>query len=164
MGFADAIRTCLQKYVTFSGRATRAEFWWFWLFVTLATLAGSLIDNLVFGVPGGDGWVSGLTGLALFLPSISVAVRRLHDIGRSGWWWWLALIPFVGWIVLLVWHCQPSAPGANRFGPDPFGREVVRPMAPAGDLSAMASPLPQVPRRAEEPPPLPPAPEDRPGQ
>lgn len=164
MGFADAIRTCLQKYVTFSGRATRAEFWWFWLFVTLATTAGSLIDKFVFGVPGGDGWVSGLAGLALFLPSISVAVRRLHDIGRSGWWWWLALIPFVGWIVLLVWHCQPSAPGANRFGPDPFGREVVRPMAPAGDLSAMASPLPQVPRRAEEPPPVPPAPGDRPGQ
>ena len=75
-----------------------------------------------------------------------------------------ALLVLVGWIVLLVWHCQPSAPGANRFGPDPFGREVVRPMAPAGDLSAMASPLPQVPRRAEEPPPVPPAPGDRPGQ
>lgn len=149
MDFQTAIRRCLQNYATFSGRAQRAEFWWFWLFGILVSTVTALIDLWIFDRPNGEGWVSALAGLALFLPSISVSVRRLHDIGRTGWWWWLALIPLIGWIVLLVWYCQRSEPGANRFGPDPLGREVVRPMAPAADLSAMTTPLPQVPRRPD---------------
>ena len=150
MGFGDAIRTCLQKYATFGGRAARSEFWWFWLFGVLASLVAGVIDNALFGAPAGDGWISALVGLALLLPSLAVSVRRLHDIGRSGWWWWIAVIPVIGWIVLIVWYCQASQPGTNRFGPDPMGREVVRPMAPTADLSAMATPLPEA-RTTEKP-------------
>lgn len=147
MGFGDAIRSCLQKYATFAGRAPRSEFWWFWLFGGLVSAVCGVIDTAILGAPAGEGWLSALAGLALLLPSLAVSVRRLHDIGRSGWWWWIALIPIIGWIVLIVWYCQASQPGTNQFGPDPLGRQVVRPMAPAADLSAMTTPIPEVPKR-----------------
>ncbi|MCZ8235565.1 MAG: DUF805 domain-containing protein [Inhella sp.] len=99
MGFTDAIKTCFSKYATFSGRATRAEYWWFFLF----TFLGSLIPivGLIFA-------------LAVLIPSIAVAVRRLHDTDRSGWWILIGLIPLVGFIVLLVFYCQESKE-PNRF-------------------------------------------------
>lgn len=159
MDFATAVRHCLQNYATFSGRARRSEFWWFVLFNLIVTTVTTLVDGTLSGAgPGTPGVTNAISGLLLFLPSLSVAVRRLHDIGRSGWWWWLFAIPFIGWIILIIWYCQQSQPGINRFGPDPLGREVIRPMAPTADLSAMTSPLPEVHRSAPPDVAAPPAP------
>ncbi len=139
MGFGEAIKTCFGKYASFTGRARRSEFWWFFLFWWLGTVIFNLIDNaaglvLNFGsdtietsggvitfTSSGLGILSTIWGLALVLPFISVAVRRLHDTNRSGWWWWIQLIPCVGFIVILVFMLLDSTPGDNRFGPNPKG-------------------------------------------
>lgn len=136
MGFADAVRSAFSKYATFSGRARRAEFWWFALFQFLGNIAAGVLDAVVFGVSvmppavdleSGTGFevftpsvFGGAFALATIIPAISVAVRRLHDLDRSGWWWWLWLIPIVGWIVLLVWYVSRGTVGPNRFGTDPI--------------------------------------------
>jgi len=116
VSFADAVRTVFSKYATFSGRARRSEFWWFTLFAIIVYIVVGIIDaaikNAVLGV---------IVALALLLPSLAVTVRRLHDTGRSGWWILIGLIPFVGAIVLLVFECQDSQPGANNYGPSPKG-------------------------------------------
>lgn len=104
MTFGESIKSCFSKYATFSGRAPRSEYWWWTLFALLASLALSMIGDTF----------SGVFSVAVFLPSIAVAARRLHDIDRSGWWQLVALIPVIGWIVMLYWLVQPpKAP--NRF-------------------------------------------------
>jgi uncharacterized membrane protein YhaH (DUF805 family) len=104
-----------KKYAVFDGRATRTEFWTFTL--------GNMVVGVVLAILGGisDGFVvlSYLFSLATFLPSLAVGVRRLHDTGRSGWWWLIGLIPLVGAIVLLVFFVQDSQPGTNEYGPNP---------------------------------------------
>lgn len=124
MSFADAVTTVLQKkYADFSGRARRSEYWWYYLFTVLLTLA----INIVFGIIGSDFLtyaVSGIVGLALLIPGLAVGARRLHDTGRSGWWllliliFWLCLIPL---IVLIVFFVMDSTPGDNKYGPNPKG-------------------------------------------
>jgi len=131
MDFMTAVKTCFSKYVTFSGRAQRSEFWWFALFTIVVNFILTIVDSTLFGtVTTGAGsfqaqtdmpFLSGIFGLAVFLPSISVAVRRLHDTDRSGWWWWLILIPLIGFIVLIVFYATRGTAGANRFGNDPLG-------------------------------------------
>jgi uncharacterized membrane protein YhaH (DUF805 family) len=131
MGFADAIKNNFSKYVTFSGRAPRSEFWWWILFTFIANLVLGAIDIALFGhtvVEAGSisaytnfSPLAGIFSLVVLLPSISVAVRRLHDTDHSGWWWWLALIPLVGIIVLIVWWATRGTLGPNRFGEDPLG-------------------------------------------
>lgn len=112
MDFGTAIKTCFAKYATFEGRARRSEFWFWTLF--------NFIVGLVFGWIPIIGQIIGcIISLALFIPSISVAVRRLHDTGRSGWWWWIGLVPFVGWIILLIFYCQDSQAEANEYGANP---------------------------------------------
>jgi uncharacterized membrane protein YhaH (DUF805 family) len=107
---------CLQNYVTFSGRARRKEFWMFFIFYMIF----AVVIGFVEGLAGMETPVlSCIYGLALLLPSLSVLVRRLHDIDKSGWWFWIALVPFVGGIVLLVFECMEGTKGDNRFGPDP---------------------------------------------
>ena len=86
------------------------------LFYFIVYLAAGFIGLAVGGVHGLRG-LEGLAWVVLLLPSVSVQVRRLHDIDRTGWWWWLWLIPEIGTIVLLVWACMPGTPGENRFGP-----------------------------------------------
>ena len=103
MGFAEAVSTCLSKYATFDGRASRPEYWWFALFGVLVSIVGSIID-----ATAGTYVVGLLLGLALLLPSLAVGVRRLHDTGRSGWWLLIAIIPLIGGIWLIVLLCQPS--------------------------------------------------------
>ena len=121
MDFTTAVRTCFQKYVTFSGRAQRSEFWWFALFNLVGSFVLGLVDAILFGWASDDPqFLNGIFGLVMFLPSISVAVRRLHDTDRSGWWWWLVLIPLIGWIILIVWYATKGTDGPNRFGPDPL--------------------------------------------
>src|SRR5690242_16512153 len=103
MSFGEAVSTCLRKYVTFDGRATRPEYWWFFLFTVIVYIVAAILDaathTFVFVI---------LVGLGLLLPAIAAAVRRLHDTGRSGWWYFVALIPFIGGIWLIVLLAQPS--------------------------------------------------------
>ena len=153
MTFGDAIRTNFSKYVTFSGRAQRSEFWWWVLFVFVANLVLSWVDIALFGTTevtdgGFSGQtntpiISGLFGLATLLPGISVAVRRLHDTNRTGWWYWIALIPLVGIILLIVWWATKGTDGPNRFGDDPLNPGVGGGYRGEG---LTASPVPNVPR------------------
>ncbi|HIE1101898.1 MULTISPECIES: DUF805 domain-containing protein [Stenotrophomonas] len=110
----------LTRYTQFSGRASRSEFWWFQLFVLILFLPVMVLGYL--GALNGSNTLSLLSGglnivlsLGLFLPMISVAVRRLHDTDRSGWWYLLAFIPIIG-LVMLVFMLLPGTPGDNRFG------------------------------------------------
>lgn len=122
MDFSTAVRTCFQKFVTFSGRAQRSEFWYFVLFNLIGSFVLGLIDALLFGWASDDPQVlNAIFSLVMFLPSLSVAVRRLHDTDRSGWWWWIILIPLIGWIILIIWYATKGTDGPNRFGPDPLG-------------------------------------------
>lgn len=113
--------SALKKYATFSGRAQRSEYWYFILFYVLITLALSAVDWLTgsFSTASGYGLFTGLFGLAMFIPSIAVGVRRLHDTDRTGWWLLIAVIPLIGSIVLLVFFVQDGTANDNRFGANP---------------------------------------------
>ncbi len=126
MTFNQSIRTCFRKYVDFTGRAARSEYWWFTLFLILGNLAATIIDTAKFGVPAEQyGPLNSVFSLATLLPGIAVSVRRLHDVNRSGWWLLIMFIPLIGWLVLLFWEVSPGTPGANRFGPDPLGEAAI---------------------------------------
>ena len=135
MNFIQSISTCMRKYVTFSGRATRSEFWWFYLFTVLVNLvatfqASSFVPVLLDGQDMTENessyflnnffflYLSTITSLILLLPSLAVATRRLHDIGRSGWW---ILIAFtvIGIIPLLIWYVTDTKDEENIYGPNP---------------------------------------------
>ena len=98
MNFSQAISTCIAKYATFSGRASRPEFWWFFLFQILVSIAASLLGDVV----------AGLVSLALLLPALAVGARRLHDIGKSGWWQ-LIMLTVIGLLLLIYWWVQPAS-------------------------------------------------------
>ena len=119
MGFGEALQSVFSKYATFSGRARRSEYWFFALFQTLVTL----ILNVLYSVNGSTVFsaIMVLFDLAVLVPGLAVCWRRLHDIGRSGGYCFFAFIPLVGWILLLVWMCKDSQPGANQYGPNPKG-------------------------------------------
>lgn len=110
----------LKKYVDFNGRAQRTEYWMFFLFNLVIAMLLSVVDYAL-GTPGIFGMIF---ALAILLPSIAVGARRLHDTDRSGWWLLIALIPFIGTIVLLVFLLLDSSPGDNRFGPNPKATAV----------------------------------------
>ena len=111
--FGQAIRNFFAQYATFSGRATRSEYWYVVLFNVLINLAISI----VFGLISTDiaSIVSSIYSLAILIPGLALVWRRLHDIGKSGGWYFMLLIPLVGWIILLVFLCTDSGPD-NRFG------------------------------------------------
>ena len=115
---------CLtKKYACFSGRARRQEFWLFFLFNFIAAFVVGFIGGFLASVTGVDAFafLGAIYNLAVLIPSFAVFCRRMHDTGRSGWWWLIGLIPFVGWIVLLVFCCLDSQPGENQYGPNPKG-------------------------------------------
>jgi uncharacterized membrane protein YhaH (DUF805 family) len=114
MGFQEAIATCFSKYVDFQGRAARAEYWYWVLFVVITGVVLRFIGHILFG----GVLLSSVFHLAVFLPGLAVAARRLHDTDRSGWWLLLALIPIVGWLVLIFFMVQPGTPGPNQFEGD----------------------------------------------
>ncbi|RQR49382.1 DUF805 domain-containing protein [Burkholderia sp. Bp9002] len=123
MNFTDAIQSVFNQYARFDGRARRAEYWYFALltfFVSIACQLVTMVDGNATTIALLLSIVAALISLALIVPSISVTVRRLHDIGRSGWFLLIALIPIVGSIILLVWMCSRGNDGPNRFGPDPL--------------------------------------------
>lgn len=98
MTFQESIRECFSKYADFTGRASRSEYWWFFLFVFLASLGTSMIHEVL----------GGIFALATLVPSIAVTARRLHDTNRSGWWQLIYFVPVIGWIVMLVFLTQDS--------------------------------------------------------
>ena len=111
----------LRQYVDFSGRARRKEFWMFLLFNMIFAIVAMVLDR-VLGLTLqslGYGWLSLIYCLAVFIPGLAVAVRRLHDIGKSGWNYFIGLIPLVGAIILLVWFCKDSQVGENKWGVNP---------------------------------------------
>ncbi len=112
---------CLQHYADFTGRARRSEYWYFVLFNFIVSILIGLSLGVIAGLLNVPAlvYLAYLWSLAVFIPSLAVSVRRLHDIGRSGWWVLLSLIPLVGAIILIIWHCTDSQPGANQYGPNP---------------------------------------------
>jgi len=125
--FLDTVK---NRYAQFTGRASRSEFWYFALFYFLLDVAVLIIDtyllNPVLGVvpqqAGQGGVLQMLFALALLVPSIALGIRRLHDIGKSGWWYLLVFIPVIGWLLLLYFYVTDSQPGTNRFGENPKER------------------------------------------
>ena len=118
MGFAEAVSAGFSNYFNFADRATRSEYWYFLLFLAILGAVTGILDFALFGFRL-VGPLSGIASLVTFIPAVSLSVRRLHDIGRTGWWVLLALIPIVGWVVLIVWACQPTVPQANAYGQPP---------------------------------------------
>lgn len=108
MDFVQSIQSCLGQYATFSGRASRSEYWWFFLFQVVVMIIASMLGDVVYG----------LASLALLLPALAVGTRRLHDIGRTGWWQ-LLLLTGIGILVLLFWWVQSGDGSANTYG-EPF--------------------------------------------
>lgn len=104
----------LKKYAVFSGRARRKEYWMYTLFVVIISIVLAIVDYAL-----GMQALGLIFSIAILLPSLGVAVRRLHDTGRSGWWILISLIPLIGTIVMLVFLCSDSEPGANKYGPNP---------------------------------------------
>ena len=122
MGFGDAISTCFSKYADFSGRAARSEYWYWTLFRIL--LIGGIVvaaavtqANALFGLLA-------LEVLAMLLPSLAVAVRRLHDVNCTGWLLLLAFIP-LGGLLLFILACVPGTQGGNKYGPGPWGQGIA---------------------------------------
>jgi uncharacterized membrane protein YhaH (DUF805 family) len=118
MNFTQAISSGFHNYINFTGRAARSEYWFWTLFTVLVSIVASLIDLGLFRSFDFSP-LSTIVSLGTLLPSLAVAVRRLHDLDRTGWWL-LLVITVIGAIVLLVWFCMRGTAGANRFGPDPL--------------------------------------------
>jgi uncharacterized membrane protein YhaH (DUF805 family) len=129
MDFMTAVKTCLtKKYATFSGRALRSEYWFFYLFIVLGGIAATIIDVVILGRFVDDfGPIHAIFTLATFLPVIAAGARRLHDNDRSGWWQLIIFIPVVGVIVLIVFMATKGTESDNRFGTPPR-------MVPAPDV------------------------------
>jgi uncharacterized membrane protein YhaH (DUF805 family) len=115
MSFPKAVSSGLTKYVDFSGRARRSEYWWYWLFQAIVGFGSAALDVAL----DAHGLFQGLVAVVMLLPGVAMAVRRLHDNNRSGWSVFIALIPLVGSIMVLVFLCEDSGDGPNRYGPSP---------------------------------------------
>jgi uncharacterized membrane protein YhaH (DUF805 family) len=111
MDFITAVKTVFSKYADFTGRAQRSEFWWW----TLFNIVVSLVLSAVLGQT-----LSSIWSLVVMIPSLAVGARRLHDIGKSGWWQLLALIPLIGIIVLIWWFATKGDEGNNAHGANPL--------------------------------------------
>jgi uncharacterized membrane protein YhaH (DUF805 family) len=119
MNFSQAIASGFRNYVTFSGRASRSEYWYWVLFAILGSVATAIIDRSLFDTSTVSP-LNAIFTLVCFLPGLAVSFRRLHDIDRTGWWW-LLVFTVIGTILLIVWFCLKGTAGPNRYGPDPLG-------------------------------------------
>ncbi|QVL57322.1 MAG: DUF805 domain-containing protein [Simkaniaceae bacterium] len=114
------IQALTKNYANFKGRARRKEYWLFTLATLLFSISATIVDSVLpLKI------LSSILQLFIIIPGLAVAVRRLHDIGKSGWYYLIALIPFVGWIIMIVWFCRKGQDGNNRFGPNPIVDDLV---------------------------------------
>lgn len=139
MDIVDAVKSAFQRYFDFSGRSSRAAFWYFMAFVIGGLSLLPFIDGFLFGTgpvplagpwasfgfPVAHGPLSALFGLACFIPWLSVSTRRLHDVGRPGWWMYFGFIPPFGWMFMMVWLTREGVVGENEHGPDPLAGQGV---------------------------------------
>jgi uncharacterized membrane protein YhaH (DUF805 family) len=107
----------LKKYAVFGGRARRMEYWMFFLFNFIISFAIGFLESII----GSPMILSTIYSLAVFVPGLAVTVRRLHDTGKSGWWILIAFVPFVGWLILLIFMFIDGTPGANQYGENQKG-------------------------------------------
>ena len=122
----DSVIACFRKYVGFEGRASRSEYWWFVLFTVIAYIIAAIMDAIIFGIELTDPTpISWTLQIGLLLPTLAVSVRRLHDIGKSGWYVLITLIPIAGLILLIVWYCNDGEPVPNMYGPVPTNTRDV---------------------------------------
>ncbi len=110
VGFGDAVTEGFTNIVTFSGRASRSAFWWFFLGAIIIDLIGGIIGTAVHAPVIGY-----IIEVIVALGTLSLSVRRLHDSGKSGFWWLIGFIPLIGTIILIVFYCQPGTPGPNKY-------------------------------------------------
>ena len=123
MSFSQAVSSVLlNKYATFSGRARRSEYWWWYLFVTIVFVVAGILDNAIgltySDLTIGGRWIATIALIVFLIPNLAVSVRRLHDTGRSGWWLLIGLIPIIGFVVLLYFFVLDSE-NDNQYGPYP---------------------------------------------
>jgi uncharacterized membrane protein YhaH (DUF805 family) len=119
MSIMDAVKTCLEQYVGFDGRASRSEYWWFFLAFGITVFVAGILDGIIFGVGSTDPtWISTILQLGLFLPSLAVVFRRLHDHGKSGWnvCWVFLILPIFYLIYLMIMDGEAQG---NAYGPVP---------------------------------------------
>lgn len=110
----DWFKKCLRNYANCSGRARRKEYWYFVLVQTVLLITAAFLDYIIFSEPS---VFYIIISFALMLPNIAVGCRRLHDIGRSGWWLLIPIIPLIGSILLIVWLATETKPEVNQWGP-----------------------------------------------
>lgn len=152
MTFGEAVSDGFSKYATFNGRTSRSGYWWFYLFYVLVVVGTSIVDAVI-KIP----ILTALAVLALFLPTLAVLVRRLHDTDHSGWWVLISFVPIVGTIVLIVFACTDSGP-PNKYGDGPDGKGDLTVTSPLGQTLPPPPPPVQGPPPSEMPPPQPPEP------
>jgi uncharacterized membrane protein YhaH (DUF805 family) len=125
MNFKDAVRTVLSKYMQFDGRAGRSEYWYWILALVLVSIVLTLIEGAVLAPAAGfepfdpeaGQPLRMLLALVIFLPTLAVSIRRLHDGGRSGWWLFIQVVPIIGGLILLWWYVQAGDEADNEYGP-----------------------------------------------
>lgn len=110
VSFGQAIQMALNGYATFTGRSSRSEYWWWFLFTAIVGCAVGIFDSNI---------LSSIVSLLLLLPNIAISVRRLHDINKAGWWYLINLIPLVGQIIFIIWACRDSDMYPNEYGDVP---------------------------------------------
>lgn len=138
MGFFTAIRNSYANILNFSGRASRAEYWWFLLFQFLAPFCltfGMMMYAMGLDPAEAEALAAQSMGIwtlvfvvGFWLPALSSLIRRLHDTDHSGWWYFILLVPIIGFIILLFFLLMPGTPGRNRFGNDPYGAKGKAPI------------------------------------
>lgn len=117
--FEEALRLYVRNFAMFEGRSSRGAIWWpFLVWLLVACGLGTVDYGILGGGLSGYKVLTTLFSLATLIPNISVGMRRLHDIDKSGWWLLFMLVPAVGWFIVLMLFCMPGTRGANRFGPD----------------------------------------------
>lgn len=148
MSFQQAIATGFSKYATFQGRAVRSEYWWWVLFIFLGNFVTTFLEAMIIGIAGnGPPMMSSVFSLAVFLPGLAVLVRRLHDTNRSGFWFFIVLVPLVGWLILLYCLIIEGTRGPNDYGPNPVNGGRTQPHDPENDLQSGRSAIPKVRRK-----------------
>ena len=107
MNFTQSVSTCMRKYATFSGRATRSEFWWFYLFIFLVYCGVNIVNA--------TSSLSIIVSLAFLIPTLAAGSRRLHDIGKSGWWQLVCFIPIIGLVLMIIWFASDTKEAGDKY-------------------------------------------------